>query len=56
MQMGPDAMVAIKAKMVPTGSETALLEAINRIEVDFKAAFPITQWLFFEPDTKDGEI
>jgi cation diffusion facilitator family transporter len=55
MQMGPDAMVAIKAKMVTTGSELELIRAINRVEHDFKTAFPLTQWLFFEPDNKDGD-
>ena len=55
MQMGPDAMIAIKAKMHPTGSERELLNAINRVETDFRAAFPMTQWLFFEPDFKDED-
>jgi divalent metal cation (Fe/Co/Zn/Cd) transporter len=55
MQMGPDAVVAIKAKMAPAGSETDLINAINRVERDFKATFPITKWLFFEPDNNDGD-
>jgi len=55
MQMGPDAMVAIKAKMTITGSESDLIKAINAVEHDFKATFPATKWLFFEPDNKDGE-
>ena len=54
LQMGPDAMVAIKAKMAPTGSEAGLLEAINRVERDFRTAFPVVAWLFFEPDNVDG--
>lgn len=54
MQLGPDAMVAIKAKMAPTGSETGLLDAINRVERDFRNAFPVVAWLFFEPDNVDG--
>ena len=53
MQLGPDAMVAIKAKMAPTGSETGLLDAINRVERDFRNAFPVVAWLFFEPDNVD---
>lgn len=56
MQMGPDAMVAIKARMVATGSETGLINGINAVERDFKAAFPITKWLFFEPDNDDGVL
>lgn len=53
LQMGPDAMVAIKAKMHPTGSESELLNTINRVEREFRQAFPIATWLFFEPDDKD---
>lgn len=53
MQLGADAMVATKVRMAPTGSETGMIEAINRIETDFKAAFPVTAWLFFEPDSND---
>jgi len=53
IQLGPDAMVAVKAQMNPAGSETALIAAINRVERDFHAAFPITAWLFFEPDNTD---
>ena len=55
MQMGPDAMVAIKAKMHTTGSEKELVKAINRVEADFRVAFPMTKWLFFEPDFKDED-
>lgn len=55
LQMGPDVMVALKVQMVPTGSESELIKAINRIELDFKAAFPAITWLFFEPDNKDGD-
>lgn len=51
LQMGPDVMVAIKARMRPAGSEAALLEAINRAEVEFKRRFPQVDFLFFEPDT-----
>lgn len=53
LQMGPDAMIAVKAKMHRTGSEDELIKAINRIERDFREAFPITTWLFFEPDNSD---
>ncbi len=54
LQMGPDVMVAVKAKMRPTGSEDELINAINRVERDFREAFPITTWLFFEPDNADN--
>jgi len=53
LQMGPDAMVAIKARMRPTGSEEDLINAINRVEREFHKAFPIAKWIFFEPDNKD---
>ena len=53
MQMGPDAMVAIKARMRVTGSESGLIDAINKVEREFRQAFPITRWLFFEPDDSD---
>ncbi len=53
LQMGPDVMVAIKAKMRPTGSEDGLIDAINKVEREFHDAFPMATWLFFEPDNKD---
>ena len=55
MQLGPDAMVAVKAGMHKTGSENELLNAINRVEREFREAFPMTAWLFFEPDNSDEE-
>ena len=54
LQMGPDVMVAVKARMHPTGSETELVNSINRVEREFREAFPMTTWLFFEPDNADG--
>jgi cation diffusion facilitator family transporter len=53
MQFGPDAMVAVKARMAPTGSETELIHVINRVEREFRARFESTTWLFFEPDIED---
>lgn len=53
MQFGPDAMVAIKARMLPTGSEINLIAATNRVERDFRTEFPSVSWLFFEPDVED---
>jgi len=52
-QLGGDVMVAVKAKLRPSGSEMAMLEAINRIEVRFRTGFPEVRWLFFEPDLVD---
>jgi len=54
LQMGPDAMIAIKARMRRTGSEAELINAINRVEREFREAFPVTKWLFFEPDDTDS--
>lgn len=53
MQMGNDLMVAVKAKMVNTGSEEGMINAINRVETDFRTQFPGVLWLFFEPDCRD---
>jgi len=53
LQMGPDVMVAVKAKMKKTDSAEDLVRAINRCEKAFKAAFPQVLWLFFEPDLED---
>ena len=53
MQFGPDAMVAVKARMVPAGSELDLISAINKVESKFRNEFTSVTWLFFEPDIKD---
>ena len=53
LQMGNDVMVAIKAKMKPTGSDVKLIEAVNRTEAAFRAQFPQVAFLFFEPDLHD---
>ena len=53
MQFGPDAMVAVKAGLVRTGSENGLIESVNGVERDFRERFPTTAWLFFEPDVED---
>jgi len=53
LQMGPDVMVAVKAKMRATGSENELLNTINHVEREFRLAFPMVAWLFFEPDNGD---
>ena len=53
MQFGPDAMVAVKARMVPSGSEAQLIRNINAVEGAFREQFPSTTWLFFEPDIEN---
>jgi len=51
LQMGEGIMLAIKARMKETGSATAMIEDINRVEADLRTAFPAVRWCFFEPDT-----
>ena len=53
LHMGPDVMVAVKARMREQGGEAALVDAINRAESSFKARFPQARWIFFEPDIRD---
>jgi divalent metal cation (Fe/Co/Zn/Cd) transporter len=53
LQMGSDVMVAIKAQMKATPSAHALIEAINTVEVEFRAEFRDVRWSFFEPDFAD---
>jgi divalent metal cation (Fe/Co/Zn/Cd) transporter len=53
MQFGPDAMVAVKAQMAPTGSEEDLIAVINKVEREFRTRFQMTSWIFFEPDVED---
>jgi cation diffusion facilitator family transporter len=52
-QLGSEIMVAVKARMRPTGSEGGLIEAINAVERGLREAFPQVRWVFFEPDLKD---
>ncbi len=53
MQFGPDAMVAVKARMAPTGTERGMITAINTVESAFRSRFTSVSWLFFEPDVED---
>lgn len=53
LQMGPDVMVAVKARMSPAPDQTALVQAINTVERAMKAQFPDIRWSFFEPDIAD---
>jgi divalent metal cation (Fe/Co/Zn/Cd) transporter len=53
LQMGPDVMVAVKARMQPTASDQALVAAINTVEAALKARFTDVKWSFFEPDNAD---
>jgi len=53
LQMGPDVMVAVKARMRPTADSLGMIAAINTVEAAMKAAFTDVRWSFFEPDTTD---
>jgi len=53
LQMGPDVMVAVKARMQPVASDRALIDAINVVEAAMKAEFDDVRWSFFEPDIAD---
>ncbi|HEU4671187.1 MAG TPA: cation diffusion facilitator family transporter [Dyella sp.] len=53
LQMGPDVMVAVKAKMEPAASDRGLIDAINAVEAAMKAEFEEIRWSFFEPDVTD---
>jgi cation diffusion facilitator family transporter len=53
LQMGPDVMVAVKARMAPAADQRSLIEAINRTEAAIREAFPDVRWSFFEPDITD---
>ena len=53
LQMGPDVMVAVKARMQPVASDRALIDAINTVEAAMKAEFDDVRWSFFEPDIAD---
>ncbi|HST27167.1 MAG TPA: cation diffusion facilitator family transporter [Rudaea sp.] len=53
LQLGPDVMVATKAKMRGELSGAELIDAINRVEAAMKARFPEIRWSFFEPDVCD---
>jgi cation diffusion facilitator family transporter len=53
LQMGPDVMVSVKARMQPAASDRALIDAINTVERAMKKQFPDVRWSFFEPDLVD---
>ena len=53
LQMGPDVMVAVKARMRATAGDQQLIAAINTVEAAMKAEFEDVRWSFFEPDNAD---
>ena len=53
LQMGPDVMVAVKARMQRAPDDLSLIESINTVERAMKAQFAEIRWSFFEPDVAD---
>jgi cation diffusion facilitator family transporter len=53
LQLGPQIMVAIKAKMTTVDSAAQLIDNINACETDLKKINNTIQWVFFEPDKEN---
>jgi cation diffusion facilitator family transporter len=53
LQLGPQIMVAVKAKMTNVDSIDQLISNINACELELKKEYPAIQWIFFEPDIKE---
>ncbi|HOY45966.1 MAG TPA: cation diffusion facilitator family transporter, partial [bacterium] len=53
LQLGPQIMVAVKARMKPVGTVDELIKNINRCEVVLRKANADIQWVFFEPDFRE---
>jgi len=50
IQLGPQIMVAVKARMKETGSVEKLINEINACESELRRSNPAIKWVFFEPD------
>lgn len=53
LQLGPQIMVAVKAKMAKVDSVDQLINNINTCEAELKKENSAIQWVFFEPDFKE---
>jgi cation diffusion facilitator family transporter len=53
LQLGPQIMVAVKAKMAKVDTVNQLIVNINICEAELKKAYPAVLWVFFEPDLKE---
>jgi len=53
LQLGPEVMVSVKARMAQAADNLALIHNINAVERAMKARFPDVAWSFFEPDVAD---
>jgi cation diffusion facilitator family transporter len=52
-QLGPQIMIAVKAKMTKVDNVEQLIKNINTCESELKKKNPAIQWVFFEPDIKE---
>jgi cation diffusion facilitator family transporter len=52
LQLGPQIMVAVKAKMTKVETIDQLIENINICEAELKKTNPAITWVFFEPDVR----
>jgi cation diffusion facilitator family transporter len=50
LQLGPNIMVAVKAKMKDTETAGQLIDHINACEAELRKENPAVLWIFFEPD------
>ncbi|MEX3977523.1 cation diffusion facilitator family transporter [Paraburkholderia sp. EG287A] len=50
LQWGKEVMVAVQCEMLEYDHSRTMVEAINEIEADLQARFPLVRWVFFEPD------
>lgn len=53
IQLGPQVMVAVKAKMKATDNINQLISNINACEEALRQEISTIKWVFFEPDLKD---
>jgi cation diffusion facilitator family transporter len=53
LQLGPQIMVAVKAKMTKVDSADQLIDNINTCESELRKINSAIQWIFFEPDIKE---
>ncbi len=53
LQLGPQIMVAVKARMTKVDTVDQLIANINLCESELRKEKPSVQWVFFEPDIED---
>ena len=53
LQLGPQIMVAVKARMKAVDTVERMIKNINTCESELKKVNPSINWVFFEPDIED---